>query len=949
MTSEQSASQPAPMPPAYDPHQVEEGRYRWWEERGYFQPDPEKIKEGVKPFVIIMPPPNVTGQLHLGHALTATLEDTLVRWHRMRGEPTLWLPGTDHAGIATQYVVEQALAKEGLDRRAMGRKAFLERVWEWVRQYGGQIQNQHRRLGASCDWTRERFTLDEGPSRAVRTTFVNLYEKGRIYRGNRMINWCPRDLTALSDLETEYEDTQGSLWHMKYMFADGSGRSVTVATTRPETYLGDTAVAVNPNDERYKDVIGQRVVLPIIGREVPIIADDYVDPSFGSGALKITPAHDPNDFEIGQRHGLEFINVMNPDGTMNSEAGPYAEMDRFAARDAIVADLEREGLLEKVEPYQNRVGHCYRCKTIVEPRGSIQWFVETKPLAEPAIAAVNDGRITIVPERFTRTYLSWMENIRDWCISRQLWWGHRIPVWYCTECDGEALHVVLREPVTGNDGVSVGEGPFSQMLAQGLSHDRIVEEADTIIASQDATPIVSLEAPESCPRCGSHALVQDPDVLDTWFSSGLWPHSTLGWPENKEEVGYFYPTSVMETGYDILFFWVARMIMMGLENTGEVPFKTVYLHGLVRDPQRQKMSKTRGNVIDPLDSIDEYGTDALRMALTISMTPGNDLTLSSSRMDAGRNFANKLWNAARFVVRNLEETDDRSSLATMPPPTHREDRWIVSRLQRVTAQVTQLLEDFQLGQAEQAIRDFLWDELFDWYIELAKVRLRAGDQTPLPYLVGVLEQSVRLLHPFMPFVTEEVWQNLTARVPGLARSRESIMISDYPEADESLVDETAEREMRDVIDVIRAIRNVRAELKVASSRSLEALVDAGTSSRTALEEAAAVIRTLARVDSLRLLSNDDPRPDPSTVTTTVLEGVTIMVPLAGLVDTGAERARLQDEVEEARGRITGLMGRLKNESFRSKAPAAVVEKEEERLAETRERLDRLEEQLKRLG
>ena len=942
MTSERSGQQPSPMPPAYDPHQVEVDRYRWWEEKGYFQP---RRQEGVDPFTVIMPPPNVTGQLHLGHALTATVEDTLVRWHRMRGEPTLWLPGTDHAGIATQYVVEQALAREGLDRRTMGREAFLERVWEWVREYGGTIQNQHRRLGASCDWTRETFTLDEGPSQAVRTTFVNLFEKGRIYRGERMINWCPQDLTALSDLETEYEDAEGSLWHMKYVYADGSGRSVTVATTRPETYLGDTAVAVNPDDERYKDVIGQKVVLPIINREIPIIADEYVDVEFGTGALKITPAHDPNDFEIGQRHDLGFIDVMNPDGTMNIEAGPYEGMDRFAARDAIVADLEREGLLVKVEPYQNRVGHCYRCKTIVEPRGSIQWFVDTKPLAEPAIAAVTDGRIKIVPERFTQVYMNWMENIRDWCISRQLWWGHRIPAWYCTECDGHALHVVLREHVKDTNGDTVVEGLYPDLRALGLSHEQIAGGADRIESSQEATPIVSLEDPDSCPTCGSHQLVQDPDVLDTWFSSGLWPHSTLGWPTNTEDVDYFYPTSVMETGYDILFFWIARMIMLGLENTGDVPFKTVYLHGLVRDPQRQKMSKTRGNVIDPLDSIDEYGTDALRMALTISTTAGNDFALTPSRMEAGRNFANKLWNAARFVVGSLEQAD-AAEIAALPRPTHREDRWIVSRLQQVTASVSQLLEDFQLGQAEQVLRDFLWDEFFDWYIELAKVRLRAGDQAPLAYLVGVLEQSIRLLHPFMPFVTEEIWQNLVQRVPGLARGEESIMVSAYPTADDALIDEAAEREVTDVINVVRAIRNVRAEMKLDPSRMMEALVKAGASEKV-FEETSAAIRALARVEPLQLLGPDDPHPDPATVTTAVLEGMTVMVPLAGLVDTEAERARLQGEMEEARSRLNGLTERLANESFRSKAPAAVVQKEEERLAETQERLQRLEEQLAR--
>jgi valyl-tRNA synthetase len=945
------------MPPAYNPQEVEVARYKWWEEKGYFKPE---VAPGVEPFVVIMPPPNVTGSLHIGHALTATVEDTLVRWHRMRGEPTLWLPGTDHAGIATQYVVEQALAREEKDRRSMGRRAFLDRVWEWVRKYGGTIQDQHRRLGASCDWSRERFTLDPGPSRAVRTTFVNLFDKGRIYRGERMINWCPRCLTVLSDLETEYEDAEGSLWHIRYLYADGSGRSVTVATTRPETFLGDTAVAVNPDDERYKDLIGKHVRLPIIAREVPVIADRYVDMSFGTGALKITPAHDPNDFEIGQRHGLPRIEVMLPDGMMNANAGPYVGMDRFAARGAIVKDLERAGLLAKVEPYANRVGHCYRCQTIVEPRVSIQWFVETKPLAAPAIEAVEDGRIRIVPERFTTVYLNWMNNIRDWCISRQLWWGHRIPAWFCASCDGETLYVSLREPMRGPDGAEIMGGGYTDLRELGLSHARTVEMADRIDAGPEATPIVSLEDPQACPRCGGTELVQDPDVLDTWFSSGLWPHSTLGWPEQTDDFSYFYPTSVMETGYDILFFWVARMIMMGLENTGDVPFRTVYLHGLVRDAQRQKMSKTRGNVVDPLDSIAEYGTDALRMALTISTTPGNDIAFSPARMEAGRNFANKLWNAARFVVRNLEETtkdyDVSAELAKLgssrrnnfPTPVHREDKWIVSRLQRLTASVTQLLTDFQLGQAEQALRDFLWDEFFDWYIELAKVRLRDGDPTPLPYLVGVLETSVRLLHPFMPFVTEEIWQNLVGRAPGLARGRDSIMVSPYPEADESLLDDTAEREMADVVGVIRAIRNARAEAKAPAGQMIEALVDPGAF-REAFEVETPAVKALARVGILRLLAPNEPRPDPSTVTTAVVGGATLYMPLAGLVDTAAERERLQKELEEARARVKSLQDRLANETFRSRAPAQVVQKEEERLAETQERVARLEEQLARLG
>ncbi len=902
-----NANGPAEMPPAYDPARFEEARYQWWEERGYFQPriDPDR-----QPFVVMMPPPNVTGELHLGHALTAAVEDALVRWRRMKGDPTLWLPGTDHAGIATQYIVENNLAAQGIDRREIGQERFLEHVWEWVRRYGGAIQNQHRRLGASCDWSRERFTLDEGPSLAVRTTFVNLFNKGRIYRGERMINWCPTDHTALSDLETEYEDAEGTLWHINYPYTDGSGRSVTVATTRPETYLGDTAVAVNTNDPRFADAIGTTVRLPFIDREIPIVGDDYVDMEFGTGALKVTPAHDQNDFEIGQRHGLGIIEVIAADGRLNEQAGPYEGLDRFEARKRIVADLEEHGFLAKTEVYQNRVGRCYRCQSIIEPRVSIQWFVDIAPLAERAAEAVRDGRISIVPERFTGTYLNWMDGIRDWCISRQLWWGHRIPAWYCADCDGERL--------------------------------------DSAGANKNATPIVAPEEPGVCPTCGSTNLLQDPDVLDTWFSSGLWPHSTLGWPEQTEDFRYFYPTSVLETGYDILFFWVARMIMMGIENTGEVPFRTVYLHGLVRDAQRHKMSKTRGNVIDPLETIAEYGTDALRMALTIATSPGNDLALSPGRMEAGRNFANKLWNAARFVARSLEQVDANVG-AEMPMPEHREDRWIVSRLSRVTADVNRLLDDFQLGQAEQAIRDFLWDEYADWYIELAKVRLRNGDARPVHYLTGVLEQAMRLLHPFMPFVTEEIWQNLIARAPGLSRGVESIMISAYPESGDGVPDQAAESEVSDVINVIRAIRNARAEANVEHARMIDVIVDAVPESRGAIAESRDAIGVLARVSSLNVLDEGDERPDPASVMTAILDGVTVMAPLAGLVDAEAERSRLSKELEETRGRMAGLEQRLANEGFRSKAPANVIAKEEERLDESRQRVQRIEEQLARLG
>ena len=938
-----------PMPPAYDPRRVEKDRYRWWEEQGFFAPEASGLPTpGWVPFAMVLPPPNVTGRLHLGHALTATIQDTLARWRRMVGDKVLWLPGTDHAGIATQFVVEQALAADGLDRRAMGRERFLARVWDWVADTGATIQDQHRRLGASLDWTRERFTLDEGPSRAVAATFQDLHRKGLIYRGERIINWCPRCHTVLSDLETEYEDAQGSLWHIRYPYADGSGRSVTVATTRPETLLGDTAVAVHPDDDRYRDLVGGSVVLPVLGRRIPVVADEHVDRDFGTGALKVTPAHDANDFEIGKRHGLAIIDVMDPDGAMNAEAGPYRGVDRFQARDRIVAQLQDEGLLERVEPYANRVGHCYRCAVVVEPRVSIQWFVDTPPLARPAAQAVRDGRIRIVPERFEATYLNWMDNIRDWCISRQLWWGHPIPAWYCADCDGDRLTVVLAEPLAApGSGDPVAEAPYRELRAvHGLSHDAVLGRADRVDAAQDAAPIVAAQDPAACPRCGSSDLVQDSDVLDTWFSSALWPHSTLGWPDDTSDLARFYPTAVLETGYDILFFWVARMVMLGLENTGRVPFSVVYLHGLIRDAQRQKMSKTRGNVIDPLDTIDEFGTDALRMAMTIATTPGNDTALTPGRLEAGRNFANKLWNGARFVVGSIQHPDEAPSWPDVP--VHREDRWIMSRLQRATETVDRMLHDFQLGQAEQVLRDFLWDEFFDWYIELAKVRLRAGDRTPVPYLAAVLEQSVRLLHPFMPFVTEEIWQHLTDRAPEYDEKPGSLMMASYPDGRPALVDADAEREMADLIDLVHAVRNARAELRIEPSRAVDAIVDAGASTQAIRQETNAV-RALARVGSLSLLGKDDPRPDPREVKTAVLGGITVMLPLAGLVDTAAERGRLSAELDDARKRAADLGQRLANDGFRSRAPAAVVEKEEARLAETQERMSRLEDELARLS
>ncbi|MFC1954168.1 valine--tRNA ligase, partial [Chloroflexota bacterium] len=762
------------MPRAYEPGTVEQKWYQFWLEKGYFKPDLDSDK---KPFIIIMPPPNVTGELHVGHALTATLQDIMTRWHRMKGEPTLWLPGVDHAGIATQVVVERMLAEEGLDRHKLGREQTRDRIKHWAESRRQIIARQHQRMGASCDWSRERYTLDEGPSQAVRTAFVRLYEKGLIYRGERIINWCPRCATALSDLEVDHKDLTGHLYYVHYQLADSDRDFVTVATTRPETIVGDTAVAVNPDDKRFKDMVGKNVILPAVNREIPIVADEAVDPAFGTGAVKITPAHDPVDFDVAQRLELPLINILNPDATMNENAGPYVGLDRFACREAILTDLEKDGLLEKIEPYSHAVGHCLRCQTIVEPIASKQWFIETRPLAQPAIDAVLDGRITIIPSRFTKVYLNWMENIRDWCVSRQLWWGHRIPVWYCQDC-GELT--------------------------------------------------VTVEDARACSHCNSANIEQDPDVLDTWFSSALWTHSTLGWPDDTEDMRHFYPTTVMETGYDILFFWVARMIMMGLEDTGNIPFNTVYLHGLIRDERGEKMSKIKGNVLNPIDTSEQYGTDALRFAVSTGTSPGNDIKLTAARLEAGRNFANKLWNATRFVVRSIET--ERVDTKIKRESLSIEDRWILSRLSRTISSVTSLMEDFQFGEAQRQIYDFLWGEFCDWYIELAKIRLRStkeGVSTPLTVLVYVLETSLRLLHPYMPFVTEELWQTLKRRLPSGWQASESIMIVPYPEADTRAVDHEAERIMESVIEIIRSIRNARVQNNVENSRWVEAQIYAG--------------------------------------------------------------------------------------------------------------------------
>ena len=882
------------IPKTYNPKAVEQRIYDLWLRGGYFTP---KIDRSKAPFVIIMPPFNVTSELHLGGALVLALEDMMVRWHRMRGDPTLYLPGTDHAGIATQWVVERMLADKGMTRHDIGRQKFVQEVWAWVDRYGEKIYEQLKRLGASCDWTRKRYTLDEGPSKAVRTTFVNLYKRGLIYRGERITNWCPRCASALSDLEVKHQEESASLYHIRYVLEDGGG-AITVATTRPETLLGDTAVAVNPDDERYKHLVGKNVILPVLKRVIPVVADGAVDPEFGTGALKVTPGHDPADFEIGQRHNLPIVNVMNLDGTMNESAGHYQGRDRFECRERIVEELERDGLLEKVEPYHHSVGHCDRCDTVVEPIVSKQWYVKIGPLAKPAREAVADGRIRIIPERFAKVYFNWMDNLRDWCISRQLWWGHRIPVWYCEECD----------QVT-----------------------------------------VEYEDPTSCAACGSSKLFRDPDVLDTWFSSALWPHSTLGWPEDTEDLDYFYPTSVMETGYDILFLWLSRMIMLGIENTGELPFHTVYLHGLVLDPDGVKMSKTKGNVLDPLELIDLYGADALRFALTTGTSAGNNMRLNERKLEASRNFANKLWNAARFVMTNLEGASGLEGWHQPLKPTHRHDRWILSRLNRVAAEVQRYMEDYQFGEAQRVIHDFLWSEYCDWYIEMAKIRIRSGadaEPSPLPFLAHALERVLRLLHPFMPFITEEIWQTLMDYLPQEPGRPDALVVAPYPEAAPTLVDDEAEAEIEAVIEIVRAVRNLRAEFRIQPTRSMEAVV-ASSENGAVVEAEAAAIKSLARVEPLAVRSGV-PSDSPNQVTL-VLSSGTVTVALGGLVDLDREKARLTGEMGELDANYTRLSERLEDEKFLSRAPEEVVERERERLESIEERRARISEVLSRLG
>lgn len=865
----------------YSPQNVEDRTYKFWCDHKYFHAE---VNPNKKPYTIVIPPPNITGQLHMGHALDETLQDILIRWRRMEGYETLWLPGTDHASIATEAKIVEAMRKEGITKEEIGREKFLERAWEWKAQYGGRIVEQLKKLGSSCDWDRERFTLDEGCSKAVREVFCKLYDKGLIYRGERIINWCPHCLTSISDAEVEYEDQAGHFWHLRYPFKNGSGY-LELATTRPETLLGDTAVAVNPNDERYKDMVGKTLILPIVHREIPVIADDYVDIEFGTGVVKITPAHDPNDFEVGLRHDLEVINVLTPDAKIVDDYPKYAGMDRYEARKAIVEDLEAEGALVEIEDYSHNVGTCYRCGTTVEPRVSKQWFVKMEPLAKPAVEVVRNGEVKFVPERFDKTYFHWMENIKDWCISRQLWWGHRIPAYYCDDC-GEVM--------------------------------------------------VSAQEVHTCSKCGSNHVHQDPDTLDTWFSSALWPFSTLGYPDDTKELEYFYPTDTLVTGYDIIFFWVARMIFSGVEHMGQVPFHTVLIHGLVRDAQGRKMSKSLGNGIDPLLVIDQYGADALRFTLATGNAPGNDMRFSDEKVKASRNFANKLWNAARFVLMYL---GNDYSYPGLPKDLAIEDKWILSKVNTLAKEVTDNLERFELGIAVAKLYDFIWDVFCDWYIEIAKIRLQSGKgaDTAKAVLVYVLTDILKLLHPFMPFITEEIYQ-------AIPHDTESIMISKWPEYDPTLSFAAEEAQMEKIMDAIRAIRNRRAEMNIPPSKKSKVYVE------TAFSDVFAVgsefIKRLAYASDVEIA---DAFGDLGNTVTIVTNDAKIYIPLGDLVDFEAEAKRLQKELAAAEEKLAFINKKLDNPGFVNKAPEKVVQQNRDEAAKLSEKIANLRSSLENLG
>ncbi len=896
----------------YNPKDFEDRIYQMWEENGAFRAEVDRSK---KPFTIVMPPPNITGQLHMGHALDQTLQDVLTRWKRMQGYSALWLPGSDHASIATEVkVVNKIREEEGKEKEELGREEFLKRAWAWKEEYGGRITRQCRKLGDSCDWSRERFTMDEGCSKAVRTFFVRLYEKGLIYRGNRLINWCPQCGTSLSDAEVEHEDKNGMYWYFRYPAVEKGGKDMVVATSRPETMFGDVAIAVHPDDERYKDMVGKKVILPLVGREIPVIADPYPDPEKGTGAVKITPAHDPNDFEVGQRAGLESLSCINLDATMNQLAGKYEGMDRYACRKQWVADLEAAGYLVKTEEKVIPVGECYRCHTVIEPMLSDQWFVKMEELAKPAIEAAKSGKLQHVPQRFEKTYLRWLEEIRDWCISRQLWWGHRIPAWYCQECG----HLIVAE-----------------------------------------------EDPDKCPKCGSTDLKQDEDVLDTWFSSALWPFSTLGWPEKTEDLEYFYPTDVLVTGYDIIFFWVVRMVFSGCEAMGEPPFHHVYVHGLVRDAEGRKMSKSLGNGIDPLEIIDQYGADALRFMLTTGITPGNDMRFKTDKLESARNFANKLWNASRFVIMNLQDedgnfkemakccsdccgmacgdTEDFSNIALKD-----EDKWMISRVNEAVAYVTGALEKYDLALAGQRVYELTWNEYCDWYIELVKKRLWGDDEEDKKVvrfvLVMTLKNMLEMLHPFMPYITEEIWSFL----PHSSCEREDnpncfLIKAKWPVYSEKRSFPDEEEKLETAMEAIRAIRNIRSEAEAAPSRKLTAVILAQGEKEAVIRSAERYIKDLANITDIRFVTEKEQVPDD--VMSAVISGIELFVPLDDLVDFSAELERLEKEKKKLEGEVARVKGKLSNEGFVSKAPERVVQEEREKQAKYEDMLAKVEERL----
>ncbi len=867
----------------YNPSEFEDRIYDFWQNGNYFHAN---LDERKKPYTIVMPPPNITGQLHMGHALDNTLQDILIRYHRMKGFDTLWVPGTDHASIATEAKIVEALRKEGVDKLDLGRDKFLERAWEWKAQYGGRIVEQLKKLGSSCDWERERFTLDEGCSKAVREVFVNLYDKGLIYRGERIINWCPHCMTTISDAEVEYEEKAGSFWHVRYPLTDGSGY-LELATTRPETMLGDTAVAVHPEDERYKDLVGKTLTLPLVGREIPIVADEYVERDFGTGVVKITPAHDPNDFEVGLRHNLEVINTFTPDGHMNEKCGKYTGMTTLEAREAIVADLQEGGFIVEIEPFTHNVGTCYRCGTIVEPRVSKQWFVKMKPLAEPAIDVVKTHKVNFIPDRYSKTYYHWMENIKDWCISRQLWWGHRIPAWYCDDC-GE---------------ITVGK-----------------------------------EDPTVCAHCGSKNIHQDEDTLDTWFSSALWPFSTLGWPDNTPELQHYFPTNTLVTGYDIIFFWVARMIFSSCEQMQDIPFENVFIHGIVRDDQGRKMSKSLGNGIDPLVVIDQYGADALRFTLVNGNSPGNDMRYSNEKVEASRNFANKLWNASRFILMNLDGSEQPAHLPKAEDLAT-EDKWILSKFNTLAKEINSNIDSFELGTAIAKLYEFVWDQFCDWYIEVAKIRLQEGGaaaETAKTVLIYVIDGILKLLHPFMPFITEEIWQ-------ALPHDGETIMLTAYPEYKEELDYSADEAEFSRIMEAIRAIRNRRAEMNVPPKKKAAVYVE--TAYEDTFRAGIPYIQRLASASDV-VIGKDLPTEGAVNVVT---PDAKIYIPMAELVDFAAEKERLQKEKDKTQKDLDFFLKKLSNPGFVNKAPAAVVEKDKASAEKLKEKIAKLEESISNLG